>query len=278
MSRSTQDSSNHRRPPEAAEARCRIEAARGLIALGAGEEALLELQPILSGPFHDSRVEDARLLAQSMARGPKEIIGAVTVALLREEATDDILMTGYIEALNLRMPDLTLFFLDRCTPWHQKEAVALHCRACAASQLGFHESALECISEALDRSDDPESLLIDAHLAPTWHHYAATMPRLWEARMLTQATFVRLARQCPGERRTRPVCWNTAQTCAPRRILPFLVRDPELFVAPRPSAPRGIRRAYGRWLNERRGRMARVLRRAIQNARQVMAALKPQPG
>ncbi|MCE9520679.1 MAG: hypothetical protein K8R87_14150, partial [Verrucomicrobia bacterium] len=205
------------------------------------------------------------------------ICESALVSLEKVMVNDDLLQTAYLEALNTGRPMLALRFLNACTPGHINRPEAFHTRACAAAQLGYHERALESIAAALPREEDPVSYLIDAHLAPMWYHYASTTPRLWEAEILNRPEFARLARVCRSETNTRSICWNTAQTCLPKDILPTLTRDWTLYVSPGPRASLAQRRRYTHWLNERRRRMARVLRRAIQRAWVVTLAAETLP-
>ncbi|CAN5656267.1 hypothetical protein BH11VER1_BH11VER1_41920 [soil metagenome] len=266
--------SKKRNPIESAEStEMHTNAADGYLDLGAPKEVLQELKALDESGIHSNEITAFRINALSMLEGPT-IAGPFAFSAVEQGVGDSTTMEiAIIEALNLNNPALAARLAENYIDQNGSlDFEVWNNLACAQTQLGQYEKALTSLFKSLlGESVDPLWPLLDAHLAPLWHYVADGRFSTKAAKTLTHRLFKKLAEDVDKESGLRSICWYTANTLAPKIVVPYLKRNRYLGLDLRPRTPANIRKSYLCWLDNRRHRMARLLRKAIQQAHQIYA-------
>lgn len=244
----------------------RLYAADGFLDLGAPNAALQQLEGVkpITATLHAQAVS-LRVQAFSMIFGP-DVGGLEAVPAANEEdATLKVIETAMIEALNLGNALEVLRLKQRLDARGAPECAGVwHNTAAAHVMLRQYDQAIVAVYQALRLpNDDLEWCLLDAHLAPLWHHLADGPVSAFGERLRGWRGLPALADLVESARGLRPVCWHTAHLLLPDKITGWMSRDRNMTFELNPGAPVEVRRRLGVWLDNRRDRMTRVLRRAI---------------
>jgi hypothetical protein len=257
---------------DTSETALRLNAVEGLLDLGAAKDALVELQAFApSGCADEKRATSLRVTASAMLEGPHATATSAMIAVQRGVANGLTMEIAINEAIIVnqftRAAEMARTYLKQ---FDAKNAHVWQNLACAETQLAKYESALFSVVNGLTHlSADPVWPLLDAHLAPMWHHFGEGKFSQRAAECLLNPVFSRLLSDLKNERGLRPVCWHTAHLLMPKAVVPHLQRQRFLPLFLPYSAPAHIRRCFLCWLDNRRHRMERVLRKALQHASRI---------
>lgn len=252
--------------------RAEWEQAQSWLLLGDAPRALASLSTEADGMSQNPEIEALRLLCLEQCQTPSADLGIAAVRALEKHGYVSRIYETAVIHLSSSGHDacaLDLYLQYRHLPFPNL-GEPLQNIACAAVDLGRHEDALRFVVEAVGTHSRPGDFLRDAQLTRLWSRLASTPPGQSVAQLLVSDAIHRLLSDARRMNLECSVCEFEKVTLVPPKFRPFLIRNPSSQSTMSPNAPADLRRRFGKWKEDRFRRNIRLLRRAIQGARQML--------
>ena len=249
-----------------------MEQAQAWLYLGLPDQALATLKVEPDGMHPDPGMDALRFLCLEQMQTPSEELGQIAARSLAKHGYTERafeLATLHLVSSDQYRQALRLYdsYPDQRFP---KLGEPLQNRACAETQMGLFDKALESVFRALSTHLQPEYILLDGQLTPLWRHFSAADHSPQAAELLVSPQIRRLADRAARSEIVCSVCGYEMKHTVPKVFVPFLVRDFSSHFRLAPDAPATLRRRFGKWRQDCFHRNRRLLCRAIHRAKELL--------